>query len=127
MLNTKTAGISAEAQRCLRDCLDCYEVCIRTEEHCLEMGGRHVQPEHLRLLRDCAAICRVSADFLLRGSAQAAALCRVGSDICRSCAEDCGHFSGDSEMKRCAEQCLRCADSCDRAGAAIKRAASAVK
>lgn len=114
MAHLKTEPVTAEARRGLRDCLDCYEACIRTEEHCLEMGGRHVQAEHLRLLRDCASICRVSADFMLRGSAHAPALSRVCAEICRRCADDCASFAGDTEMKKCAEQCRRCAESCER-------------
>src|SRR5262245_31958393 len=55
-------------QDCIADCLDCHSVCLATIAHCLKKGGDHAAPEHIRLLQDCAQICIVSADFMLRGS-----------------------------------------------------------
>ena len=36
--------------------------------HCLEMGGEHVAPDHLRLTLLCAEICETSAKFLMSNS-----------------------------------------------------------
>ena len=57
--------------------------------HCLEMGGEHARPQHLRLMLDCAEFCAFTADALGRKSQfhnRFAALC---ADICETCAKDC--------------------------------------
>ncbi len=55
-------------EECIQNCLDCYRVCLEMVTHCLQMGGRHAEASHIRLLLDCVEICRTSADFMLRGS-----------------------------------------------------------
>jgi hypothetical protein len=69
----------------------------------------------MRLLADCAAICRTSAGFMLRGSNLHHRVCALCAEICRSCAESCDRVDpNDQMMKDCAAQCRSCADSCDR-------------
>jgi hypothetical protein len=115
---------SKEVQECIKDCQDCAAICVETTSHCLEMGGRHAEARHIRTLVDCAEICRVSADFMLRGSEFDTRLCGVCAEVCRSCADSCQRLAGDDElMKRCADMCRRCAESCDRmSGTATRRA-----
>ena len=57
-----------DMQHCIQECTDCHQVCLRTIQHCLGMGGKHAEQQHIRLMADCAQICAVSADFMLRGS-----------------------------------------------------------
>lgn len=54
--------------RCIDDCYKCYQTCVKTVSHCIKMGGEHVEPEYLTLMKDCAAICKVSEGFMLRDS-----------------------------------------------------------
>jgi hypothetical protein len=97
---------------CARDCLACYDACISTAYgHCLAVGGEHIAAEHFRLMRDCAEICRTSADFLLRESTLHPLTCGVCAEICTRCADDCARFD-DAHMRRCAEACRSCAESC---------------
>ena len=57
---------SAEMDACIRACLECYRVCQETATgHCLETGGRHVEPEHFRLMLSCAEVCRTAAALML--------------------------------------------------------------
>lgn len=101
-------------KKCLRNCLDCYESCLHTAAHCLELGGRHATQPHIALLQDCAAVCQAHAEFLMRGSPRQAPLAAVCADICRACAQTCGDMAGDDEiMATCARVCERCAASCD--------------
>lgn len=106
---------AAEMQECTQNCLDCHSVGLETVAHCLEMGGRHAEASHIRLLLDCADICRASADFMLRGSAHHAAVCGVCATVCDACAADCDRMGDDDElMRECAQACRRCAESCRR-------------
>src|SRR5206468_6305763 len=39
---------------CIQNCQDCHRACLQTLTYCMKQGGRHAEPEHLRLLMDCA-------------------------------------------------------------------------
>jgi hypothetical protein len=98
-------------QHCIDICQECHSVCLETVIHCLQMGGEHAEPNHIRLLLDCAEICQTSANFMLRGSDLHGLTCATCAEVCDRCAEDCERFD-DAQMKRCAETCHRCAESC---------------
>jgi len=98
-------------ERCIQACLDCYRCCLSTAAYCQAAGGQHTEAEHLRLLADCAEICRVSADFMIRRSASHPAVCGVCAEICARCASDCERM-GDERMRSCADVCRRCAQQC---------------
>lgn len=90
-------------QRCHVSCLSMATV------HCLEMGGEHAKPQHLRLMLDCAAICAFTSDALARKSQfhnRFAALC---ADVCGTCAQDCENIGG---MEESAKLCRACAGIC---------------
>lgn len=109
--------ITDAIRRCIEDCTDCANLCVVTATHCVEKGGHHAEPAHLRLLEDCAAICRTAAHFMLRGSDLHLRICALCAEICDLCAEDCGRFGDDAQMRACAEACRMCAKSCrDMAG-----------
>ena len=58
--------VSKEMQACIDECMGCYKVCLgMAMTHCLEQGGKHVEPKHFRLMMACAEICRTSAHFML--------------------------------------------------------------
>ena len=43
--------LSTELNQCIQDCLECYPVCqMDASLHCLELGGKHVEPGHFRLM-----------------------------------------------------------------------------
>ena len=97
-------------KQCVDDCLNCYRICHESAfNHCLETGGAHVEPEHFRLMADCAQICRASADFMLRRSAHYTAMCALCAEVCTACATSCEALK---DMEECAKACRRCADSC---------------
>lgn len=107
--------LSGEMRLCIDECLDCYTTCEVTAAHCLHLGGKHTDASHIRLLADCAEICRTAADFMLRGSELHARVCAVCAEVCRRCAEECERVDPDDQMMReCAAQCRSCADSCER-------------
>ncbi len=99
-------------QDCIRNCLDCHAACVATAYHCLHRRGDHAEPEHIRLLLDCAQICMTSADFMLRHSPLHPMLCRISASICKSCADDCARLNDDAQMQACIDACRACAVSC---------------
>lgn len=104
--------LPSEMQQCIRNCVECHEVCEQTLAYCLEKGGKHVGAAHLKSLVDCAEICEVSANFMLRKSGLHFSTCGACADICIACAESCEAMSEDQVMKACAEVCRQCAESC---------------
>lgn len=97
-------------QSCIENCNRCAQVCLQTAmNQCLEMGGRHVEPEHFRLMMNCAEICQLSANFMLSSSRFHDRTCEVCAEICEACAMDCDSIG---DMEECASTCRECAESC---------------
>jgi len=107
----RTAAPSYQSmQSCIENCNRCADVCLQTAmNQCLEMGGRHVEPDHFRLMMNCAEICRLSADFMLSSSRFHNRTCEVCAEICEACAMDCDSIG---DMEECASTCRECAESC---------------
>ena len=107
--------IDEDMQECIDSCLDCYAVCLSTAMgHCLETGGKHVAPDHFRLMMACTEICRTAAHFMLIGTPHHKHTCRECAEICRECARDCATLDG---MEECVEACEECAESCEKMAA----------
>ena len=107
-------GVSREMQECIDECLSCYSICEQTIQHCLELGGKHAEQQHIRTMQDCAAICRTSADFMLRSSPFHNRTCGICAEVCRACERECRKMGDDEMMQRCADACRKCAESCER-------------
>jgi len=105
-----------EMQRCIDECLRCYQTCFgMLTNHCLETGGKHVEPRHFRIMMACAEICRTSAHFMLMSSEHAKHVCGECAEICDQCAQDCEQLG---DMDECVRACRACADECRRMMAA---------
>ena len=60
---------SQSTDSCIDECISCHQTCLQTAMgHCLETGGKHVEPVHFRLMMSCAEICQTSANFMLSDS-----------------------------------------------------------
>ena len=104
-----------EMRRCVDHCLACHRVCLTTlSQHCLDVGGKHVEPRHTRLMLACAEICRTSAFFMELGTEFHKHTCAVCAEVCAECAKSCEGFD---DMQECAEACRRCVESCRRMAA----------
>ena len=104
---------SASLQSCIDLCSRCADVCTQTMVGCLGKGAEHAQADHIRLLADCADICRTSAAFMARGSPLHPSICRACAEVCARCAESCERIGpGDPDMQACARSCRACAESC---------------
>jgi hypothetical protein len=97
-------------QHCIDDCLHCHRTCLQTAmNHCLEAGGRHTEPEHFRLMINCAEICRTSAGFMLSSSSMHGPVCAACAEVCHACAESCEQIG---DMDECVQACRTCMESC---------------
>jgi hypothetical protein len=83
----------------------------------MEKSGMHAKAEHVRLLQDCAELCQVTANLMLRVSDLFPIACGVCAEACDRCAKMCDELgaSGDMQMKTCAKTCRRCAETCGEA------------
>lgn len=104
-------------QECIEECLNCHAVCTMTAQHCLVKGGDHADVNVVGVLLDCAELCQVSANFMLRGSPFHAVTCAACAELCRACEEVCRAVSGDEQMDHCADVCASCGDACEQMAA----------
>lgn len=104
---------SGQIEDCMRKLQHCHKTCLgMAMTHCLEMGGEHARPQHIRLMLDCAQICAATADFLARKSQFHTRLCALCADICDTCGADCQKIG---DMRPCVEACRACATACREA------------
>jgi hypothetical protein len=104
-----------ELKACIEACLGCYQSCQSLAlTHCLQEGGKHVEPGHFRLMMDCAEICRTAATLMMNGSPYHPDVCGTCAEICRACGESCKELGG---MEECVRACETCAESCERMAA----------
>jgi hypothetical protein len=102
--------LSQQTRAAIQALQQCHTVCHSMAlTHCLEMGGEHARPQHLRLMLDCAGLCAFTADALGRKSqfhTRFAALC---AEVCETCEADCAALG---DMEECVEACSDCARLC---------------
>lgn len=46
--------LTDELRQCVQRCSDCHDSCLATFAYCVELGGEHASPAHVRALLDCA-------------------------------------------------------------------------
>lgn len=110
-----SSSLSPSMQRCIDECLHCSRICRETALlHCLTMGGQHTEPEHFRLMLNCADMCRTCADIMLSGSDLHSHSCAACAAFCDACAESCERIG---DMDECVQSCRSCATSCHQMGA----------
>jgi len=86
---------------------------MKTNSHCTQLGGKHSNPDHLLMLADCMQICRVAADFMMRGSSLHYLTCTACAEVCEKCADDCEKIGKDDKMMMdCVKECRACAKTC---------------
>lgn len=104
--------MSTEMKGCIDNCLVCFRECLSmVMGHCLEMGGKHTEPSHFKLMMACAEMCRTSAHLMLIGTEHHRHTCQECAEICRQCADDCERIG---DMQSCVDACRKCADSCEK-------------
>jgi hypothetical protein len=100
---------------------NCHAICSSMAmTHCLEMGGEHARPQHLRLMLDCAAFCAFTADALGRKSQFHTRFAAQCAEVCETCEKDCQALGN---MDDCVQACRNCAAVCRQIARAEHREA----
>lgn len=103
-------------QACIEACNACADACDRCAAACLQEQDVKMMARCIALDIDCAALCRLAAGNMSRGSPFAGALCKVCADVCRACGDECGRHEAD-HCQACAKACRACAEECARMAA----------
>lgn len=96
---------------CIRACNTCADACDHCAVACLDESNVSHMARCIRLDMDCAALCRLAAGYMARGSECVSTLCRACADICDACADECEKHDHD-HCRQCAQACRECARAC---------------
>ena len=96
---------------CIEACNRCAAYCDHCAVSCLEEGNREEMAECIRLDLQCAAICRLAAQYLAQDSRFAIQLCELCAEVCKACGEECGKHDHD-HCRECADACMACVREC---------------
>jgi hypothetical protein len=104
-------SLSTEMQECIDACNDCHAICLNmATTFCLNAGGQHAEEDHIRLMLNCAEICRTTADIMITNSPLHGAACAACAEFCEACAERCEQVGN---MDECVQACRQCAENCE--------------
>jgi hypothetical protein len=98
-------------KECIDACNACAVECNACFAACLQEEDPKMMARCIALDADCAAICSLAANVMARNSELSKHLCRVCSEVCLTCANECEHHDHD-HCKRCAEACRVCSKAC---------------
>ncbi|GAC1597034.1 MAG: four-helix bundle copper-binding protein [Hymenobacter sp.] len=85
--------------------------CARCADACLDEQDVTMMVPCIRLDRDCADICRLTAAFIARGSDHAPHVLRECLEVCQKCYAECSKHPHD-HCQQCAAACQACVDAC---------------
>jgi hypothetical protein len=112
-------------QSCIDACNACAIACDHCAVSCLGEQDVKMLARCIQLDIDCAAICRLAAGYMARGSECAATVCEACADVCDACAQECERHKGMQHCEECARACRRCAEECRRMASKAQRPAQA--
>jgi hypothetical protein len=104
-------------ESCISACNACADACDHCATACLKEDDVKMMARCIALDMDCAAICRLAAGFMARGSDFANQVCALCATICEACGQECAKHQHD-HCQACAQACKRCADECRRMASA---------
>ncbi len=91
--------------------LNCAAACEHCANACLDEHDIKMMVDCIRLDRDCADICRITANYAARDSKNLNEVVRLCAGICRACAEECEKHK-HPHCKECAKACRECEEVC---------------
>ncbi len=104
-----------QVQSCIDACNACAGACEHCTASCLIEDDVKMMSRCIALDIDCAAVCRLAASFLSRGSEFSGQICEACADICDACGEECAKHTHEHCLQ-CAEACRLCAQECRSMG-----------
>lgn len=103
-----------QLQSCIDACNNCAVACDHCAASCLGEQDVKAMARCIRLDMDCAALCRLAAGYMSRGSELAGTICETCAEVCEACAQECEKHSAMAHCRECAQACRRCAEECRR-------------
>lgn len=94
-------------------CLRCHQEGTEAFQYCLQHGGDHADPHHLKVMQSCIEISYVCARFMMLQSPYQHMMCEICSQICLACAKACEELHDDALVDHI-HVALQCADACRR-------------
>ncbi len=89
----------------------CAAACEMCADACLDEQDVKMMVKCIRLDRDCAKICMVTASFIASHSEHAQHIIKECEELCRMCSEECAKHKMD-HCQQCAEACRECEEAC---------------
>lgn len=106
MSHEQFRGVIDSLNQCATDCIHCANACLE-EQNVKELV------RCIRLDRDCADICIMTAKMLAGGSEFSTDMTLLCAKICETCGDECEKHSMHMDHCRvCMESCRRCAEEC---------------
>jgi hypothetical protein len=101
------------------NCTSCAASCQKTLDYCNTKKGKYGEASVTNSLKDCINACKMTADFLNRGSVglQPKA-CDLTVQACNECAKSMDKFNTDNAMQACANECRKCVGNCQKLASA---------
>ena len=96
---------------CMAECNNCADACDNCATACLAEDNVGMMQDCIRHDLDCAALCRLAAGYMARGSAHASEICTLCAQVCEVCAAECAKHE-HPHCQACAQACRRCAEEC---------------
>ena len=90
--------------RCVAACEYCADACLSGKDIAMQVAC-------IRLDRDCADICRLTAAFIARHSPHAKHIINECIEICQKCHDECAKHPHD-HCQQCAKACQECLEAC---------------
>lgn len=107
MTSTTAAAMSYALKQNMKDCMEAHISCVELEARAKQMDDLRVDDSLLRVIRECADMCRLTAEAALHDSDSRPALAKACVEVARRCAEDCARIMGNVEMQKNADACAR--------------------
>ena len=115
IITLKSMAISTAAHPANQNVLDALARCVAACEHCATacLGEENIKlmVPCIRLDRDCADICRLTAAFIARDSDHAPHVLRECIEICQKCHDECAQHQTE-QCQACAAACKACVEAC---------------
>ncbi|MEO6279354.1 four-helix bundle copper-binding protein [Roseateles sp.] len=101
---------------CREACNACADACDRCATACLQEPDVKPMAHCIALDMDCAALCRLAAGAIARGSEFSKRICGLCALLCDTCGKECGNHQ-HQHCQDCATACAECAAACRRMAA----------
>ena len=97
------------------NCKACADACQKTLDYCTGKKGKYAEASVTNSLKDCITACKMTADFLNRGSVTLEPkACDLTVQACNDCAKSMDKFNTDPKMESCANECRKCVGNCQK-------------